>query len=313
MKRWIPILGGLLLAQLVLALVLNLSGDDYSAFEPEERLLAFDPAVVDRLVLADADASLTLSEQDGAWRLPEAGGFPADTGSVERLLERLAALEKGWPVATSGSAARRFEVADDSFQRKIALYAGEQSLGELYLGSSPGFRKVHARPADEQRVFSVELNTWEVSPRTDDWIDKGILALDASELTRVQMPGFTLQRGGDAWTLEGLGEGESLKQEAVDSLLRQLAGLRIESLAGTEPQPAEAETQPALEIDVGLQGGETLSYRFFRAEERATFVLERSDQQYLLEIPGYAVEPLLETTRDGLVESPTEPAAAAQS
>ena len=78
MKRWIPILGGLLLAQLVLALVLNLSGDDYSAFEPEERLLAFDPAVVDRLVLADADASLTLSKQGADWQLPDAGDFRAD-------------------------------------------------------------------------------------------------------------------------------------------------------------------------------------------------------------------------------------------
>ncbi len=313
MKRWIPILSGLLLAQLVLALGLSLYGDDYSAFEPQETLLAFDPTAVDRLVLADDEASLTLSKQGTDWKLPEAGGFPADAGSVERLLERLAALEKGWPVAISGSAARRFEVADDSFQRKIALYAGDRPLGELYLGSSPGFRKVHARPGDEERVFAVALNNWEVSPRTDDWIDKGILALDAAELIRVRMPGFTLQRDGDAWALEDLSEGENLNREAVDRLVRQIAGLRIESLAGTEPGADQAESQPVLEIEVGLRDGETLRYRFSRAEEGAPFVLKRSDQEHFVELPGYAVEPLLETKRDGLVEKPSEPASEAQS
>jgi hypothetical protein len=312
MKPWIPFLGGLLLAQLVLALGLNLSGDDYSAFEPKEPLLAFDPAAVDRLVLADADASLTLSKQGADWELPDAGGFPADAAGVRRLIERLAALEKGWPVATSSSAARRFEVADDSYQRKLALYSGDQPMGQLYVGTSPGFRKVHARPGDEERVFSVELNTWELSPRTDDWIDKGILALDAADLTRVRMPGFTLQRDGDAWRLEDSSEGESPNPEAVERLLRQIAGLRIDSLAGTGPEPDQAESQPLLEMEVRLRNGETLSYRFSRAEEEeGPFVLKRSDQAYLVELPGYAVEPLLETTRDGLVESQQEPAPAA--
>jgi hypothetical protein len=313
MKRWIPILGGLLLAQLVLALGLNLSGDDYSAFEPEDSLLAFDPAAVDRLVLADADASLTLSKQGADWELPDAGGFPADAAGVRRLIDRLAALEKGWPVATSGSAARRFEVADDSYQRKIALYAGDQPLGQLYVGTSPGFRKVHVRPGDDERVFSVALNTWELSPRTDDWIDKDLLALNVGDLTWVRMPGFILQRDGDVWRLEDSSEGESLAPEAVDRLLRQIAGLRIDALAGTEPEPDQAESQPVLEIEVGLQNGETLSYRFSRAEEGAPFVLKRSDQEYFLQLPGYAVDPLLETTRDGLLESSEKPTPAAGS
>jgi hypothetical protein len=84
-------------------------------------------------------------------------------------------------------------------------------------------------------------------------------------------------------------------------------------LAGSEPELDKAESQPALEIEVGLKGGETLSYRFFRAEDGARFVLERSDQEHSVELAGYAVEPLLETSRDGLLESPTEPAAPAQS
>ena len=46
MQRWIPILSGLLVLQLVLALVLNLAGEEYGAFQADEKLLAFDKQLV---------------------------------------------------------------------------------------------------------------------------------------------------------------------------------------------------------------------------------------------------------------------------
>ncbi len=41
MKKWITVLGGLLVFQLILVAVAHWSGGDYGAFRAEEKLLAF--------------------------------------------------------------------------------------------------------------------------------------------------------------------------------------------------------------------------------------------------------------------------------
>ncbi|RLA22027.1 MAG: hypothetical protein DRQ63_13185, partial [Gammaproteobacteria bacterium] len=62
MKKWILILSGLLSAQLVLAVVLNLTGEDYGAFQAEERLLSFNSQAVDGLRIAAGNDSLVLKQ-----------------------------------------------------------------------------------------------------------------------------------------------------------------------------------------------------------------------------------------------------------
>lgn len=297
MNKWISLLGGLLLAQLVLALGLNLSGDDYGAFEPQEKLLVFDPAKVDRLLLSDGENKVTLAKTNGEWQLPDQGGFPADSASAGRLVERLAKLEKGWPMATSSGALDRFKVAGDRFERKIALYAGTELQGELYVGSSPGFRKVHVRPANEDRVFAANFSTWEASSKADDWIDKDLLELDSAELTGVRMADINLTRNGDQWNLEGLTEDETLDRKAVTALLQKISGLRIQSLAEADASP---ET-PVLELRVERKDGQSLDYRFFKGEGEDDYQLRRSDLSQRLTLAAYAVKPLLETKRSSLI------------
>ena len=107
MKKWITILSTLLVLQIVLAVGLHMGREDYGAFDPEEKLLSFEAGAVDGIQIdGEGDQRLVLEKQDGLWRLSELSGFPANQGSVERLVERLAGLDKGWPVATTGGAAK---------------------------------------------------------------------------------------------------------------------------------------------------------------------------------------------------------------
>ena len=119
MKRWIFILSGVLAAQLVLAAVLNLTGEEYGAFQAEEKLLSFKKQAVGGLRIEDGTDSVVLNKQEGRWLLSERGDFPASQRDVERLLDKLAALEKGWPVAKTRGAARRFRVDKDQFAHSL--------------------------------------------------------------------------------------------------------------------------------------------------------------------------------------------------
>lgn len=303
MKRWIPILSGLLGAQVVLALAVNLTGEDYGAYQATEKLLAFDKESVDGLRIEDAENSVVLKSRNGKWLLPEREDFPVSGGDVERLLNKLSSLEKGWPVATTSGAARRFKVSEEEFERKLTLLSKNETLAELYVGTSPGFRKVHVRPGDKDAVFGVGFNAWEANAEADDWIDKEILRLDESEIAAVEMPGFVLRREEGTLKVQGLTEEEQTNEEEARAFVGKLAGLRIQSLLGTEAKPEYRQDDPELELKIKREGGDVLAYRFSKPEEGAHYVLKRSDLEHYFKVPEFTVDPIKETARTKLVRT----------
>lgn len=305
MKKWFFILGGLLAAQLVLAVVLNLTGEDYGTLQVEEKLLSFNEQAVDGLRIEDGTDSVVLKKQDGRWLLPEIGNFPASQAKVQRLLNKLTALQRGWPVAQTRSAARRFTVDEEQFERKLVLFADDDAQATLYIGSSPGIRKAYVRPGDSAEIFAVEFNTWEANATHDDWIDNDILTLDESGVAQLEMPGIIMQRQDGRLQVMNLEENEQTNVEASSALLGKLAALRVQSLLGTEAEPEYGQDQPVLEISMTRDDGEILGYRFSKLADSAYYVLKRSDLDYYFRIADYLVDPVRETTREDLVQDGT--------
>lgn len=292
----------MLTMQLGFAMLLDMTGKTYGAFEPKEKLLAFDPTAVDGLRIESDKASVVLSKQDGKWSLPESDNFPADQSAVKRLLEKLAALQKGWPVATTTSAARHFKVADGEFERKLTLLSDDKAKAILYVGTSPGFRKVNVRPEGGDAVYAVTFNTWEVNAKPDDWIDKEILKLDETTVKKVEMPGIVLQREGDALELSGLEDKQATNQKEAKDLVDKLTGLRIESLLGSEAKPEYQQDEPSLEIKLTRDNGDELTYRFSKPEVGNYYVLKRSDLSPYFKVAEFEVSPIKDEVREKLVQ-----------
>jgi hypothetical protein len=302
MKQWISILSGLLVAQLVLAVAVKVSDQDYGAFEAKEKLVAFAEQKVDRLLIEDGKTGVTLKSSAGRWVLPDEGDFPAAQKRVDELLDKLAGLEKGWPVATTSSASRRFKVAEDEYERKLTLFSGDEVVARLFIGTSPGFRKVHLRPDGEEAVFVAEFNTWEVDAQADGWVDKDLLKLDEADLEQIVIAGkLTLQNRQGELQLVGMKEKESTNVEEARKLVSKLSELRIQSLKAEEESAAYQQKDPDLEIEVTLKDGKQLSYRFFIIEDKSLYILKRSDMDRYFEVASYLVDPLKEVSREKLV------------
>jgi hypothetical protein len=302
MKKWISILAGLLVAQLVLAVAVNLNEQDYGAFEANEKLLAFEKQKIDRLLIEDGKASVTLKRSADRWVLPDEGDYPVAQNSVDTLLDKLAGLEKGWPVATTSSASRRFKVAEDEYERRLTLYAGDDVVARLFIGTSPGFRKVHLRPDDEEAVFAAEFNEWEMDAQADGWIDKDLLKLDEAQLEQVEIAGkLTLKNQQGDLQLTGLQAQESTNVDEVRALVNKLTGLRIQSLKDEEESVKYKQQDPDLDIVVTLKDGMQLSYRFYKADDNTHYTLKRSDKNRYFEVASYSVDPLNEVSREKLV------------
>ena len=144
----------------------------------------------------------------------------------QAMLETLPALARGWPVARTSGALQRFEVADDKFQRRLEYYSAGEAAGTIFLGTSPGFRKVHTRPGDADAVYAVDFNTFDAPVGETDWLDKTLLQLtDVTAITGVDYE-IRLEEG--QW--QAAGE-QAPEQSQVDALVNGLSGLRVTGAA----------------------------------------------------------------------------------
>lgn len=310
-QRSIIILGGVLVAQLLLALFLNLGGPEFGAAAASGTLLSFDRQAVDRLrIQSTGKEPLLLEKRDGRWQLPALGGFPVAQSRLDDLLGRLANLQRRLPVATREEAAKRFKVSPEAYERKLELLAGERVLATLWLGDAAGARRAYARHDGDTPIYEVALATHELGARADDWADPDYLHLKQEDLTQVELPGgLRLEAREGSWQLTGLKEGESADSAQVEALARQLAGLDFLGVLGQEPGKGYGPEVTAQRVSLTLKSGEQRHYDFWKPENQLDYVLKPSAKPYYFRISAAAARELLGVTRDKLVKVPASAAA----
>ena len=308
MRRSIILLALLLAVQLGLALALGLHGQSLEAFKGATPLLEVKAAAIDHLVLDGADgAKLTLEKKDGHWNLPNDFGAPASQQKIDDLLDRLNKITRPWPVGTGKDLEQRFKVADDKYERRLQFLQGDKMVATLLLGSSPGFRKVHARLGGEETVYDIPLSTYEISLKSQDWVDQQMLQLDTKEIEHLKLPDCSLALVTGKLTVEGLAADEQTAEAGVKKLLDTLGGLRI-----LEPVavPADLPQPPALQLSLWLKNGSQRDYSIYAAKDgKVSDLLQVSGYNYLFKVGPQLRKELSGITRAQLVEA--KPAAAA--
>jgi hypothetical protein len=302
MNRWSIYLGICLAVQVALAVGANLARTDYSAFKPMETLLSFDAKMVDAILIEqNGEQQVTLKKEEGRWRVSQINNFQADQDKVKDFLGKLSELKKGWPVATT-TAAKRFKVAEDDYERKITLSKDGKNIDTLFIGTSPSFRKIHARQKDEKSVYAVHFSSYEASTKPEDWIDTGILKHPASGISRAEFPDFTLSRQDGKLTVEGIdGDAEEAVAEEADRLLRKIADLRIRTILGTEAKPEYNQDSPVFRYTLVLSSGDPEEYVYSKPKEADGYVLKTSHRKEYFKVDNWVVDGIKEIGRSKLV------------
>lgn len=243
------------------------------------------PYLVDELRFADSpDSEVKLRKQGDRWLLPQLGDLPADAEKIGLVLQELRKKDPGWVVAQTRAARQRFQVADYHFRRKITLLAQGQEISTVYLGTSPGFRKVHARNDKQNEIYSVGLNLFDIPVQRDGWLDRSLLQVRAP--LRIIADGYSLNRDSGRWQL---GSGASPDERELQALLSALRGLQVEGVAPAEIRE-EVEAQEAeLILQVEGLGGSTTFSLYQRGEEH---LISSSEFPYLFRLSKYSFEQL---------------------
>lgn len=318
------ILGIILAVQVVLALLYLLSGSRLQSHSGITRLLEMDPGQVNRVVIEDSEGSVAeLQQKDEKWVTSE--DFPINQDRIQNLLQDVSELEHGLAVATTPSAAKRFKVADDEFERHVRLLNGDKVLGEFYLGSGAGARKNHIRLAGDASIYVAGLASYAVPGDIGDWQDKEQLQIERDEVFAIRLDGITITRNpgaeesaesGDtgaaavappAWTTDALGEDETLNVESLEEHLENLVNLRYDmAFKGSLDESTETPAVPVREITIS-HGDQQRTYQFYPAREGSGYILNVSDKEELFKISEYNGNRIIENLNAGALIRKPEP------
>ena len=311
MRTKLLLLSLLLLLQVALAFALGVNRSSLQAFNAQLPLLKMKQTTPDRLVFeGSAKQQLVLQKQTGDWNLPDHFGARADQAKIDQLLQSLIGLKRPWPVAESADAASRFKVAADDFERRLTFLQGDKQLDRLLLGTSPGFRKVHARVAGETTIYDIPFSTYQVSLKPEDWVDKTLLQLQPEQISAIDLADCKLVKQAGRLEVADLGAGEQTDAKQVAELLDKLAHLTILDVSAKSEQLSDEPA--ALSFTLHLSDGSQRSYRFISTAEGADQQLLVTDQPTLFKVSSGLQGELAAYTRKMLVQPrPAETTAAA--
>ena len=283
-------------------------------------LLRFNPGSINEILVEDAAGhSLSVKKVQQQWVLPGQGDFPADSSRIQTLLERLAAMQRGWPEASTTEAAVRFRVAAGQFEHRLTLRQDGTDQSKVYFGTSPGLRKLYLRVDGDREILAMALTPQDLDSQPDNWIDTKVLHVDPAKIKRLVLPAVTLVKQDNGLQPEGLGEQEEVVKEQRDSLVKTAAGLTVRGLLGQERKPAYGLDKPILRYSIELEDGTNLEYVVDREAEpqektpagaaaqpeEAMTILQASGQPQLLQVEGWQIDALLKASRASLLRTKT--------
>ncbi|MFK7830081.1 MAG: DUF4340 domain-containing protein [Congregibacter sp.] len=248
---------------------------------------------------SNAASRVQLSRDGDLWRL--SSGLPADPTKVDVLLNALLERDAGYAIATSDSAAQRFRVAGEAYERRLVLRTATAEH-TAYLGSSPAFRKVHARRDGDNAIFVLELNSYDAPVAEDSWLDRSLLAQSNPSTISLYGTEFLLERG--AWRRE---DGKALDAQAMESLVQALSAVQVTgSVAASDADVAAADE--ALRITVG-NGDAKTRFTVLNNSKSERYYLRRNDFTQTFATSSYDAERLIEATTflmadDGETDAP---------
>jgi hypothetical protein len=262
------LVGALVLVTVVWLVASLFSGSSGSIAASGEAARFFDALgaeSVEAVTIARRGGTLSLERADRGWTV---NGFPADSGSVGRLLEALGDAEIGDLVATNPQNHARMGVSSDS-AATLTLRVGDSTRAILVGGSGPRYGTAYARFPDRDPVYLIDgdLRT-HVVRSLDEWRNRTMVAIDTALVARVEIEmdgdSYVLARADSAWVHP---DGSAVPRTVIDGVLSELARLVAsgfvaegDSIAGLEPaSTTRAHTEAGellAEVTIGSGSGD---------------------------------------------------------
>jgi hypothetical protein len=295
----------------------------FEGFEPEKVTkikIAGDLGV--NLDKKEPQKTVLLDKQGTSWGLADADHYPADQSKVDTFLKNVQKLMARGAVVCKKSYFPKLEVADDKYQRLVTLTQDGKEIG-FYIGSSPSFKHVHLRKLGSEDVVLVDgLSVWDVGAGATDWVDRNYLKIPENDVWAITLENkngaIRMEKAPDGtWAATGLGPNEKLKKSSVDDVVRKVSSIALEEAHGKAEKPEYGLDAPLVKIQL-VTGSSTIAGQppkstdikaikiGKKAADQNRYFVKASSSEYVVEAPGWSVEPLLTKTTKDLLDEPAK-------
>ena len=303
MSRPIKLLLLLLVLQAGLVAWVNLRGGDSGAYDADTPLLALEAGSMDTVTIEQqGEAPLRMTRKDGGWVLSEKGGFPVLPAKFEKFTDKLLNVKRSWPVGKTLVAARQFKVTPDHFERRVRFLRGTDVLGDVFLGSSPGFRKVHARLEGDKHTYAVDFNAFDAPVDAGQWYDTEILKTGREDIVRIDLGAYALKADGDIFQVDGLRDDEQTDAEGVRKLVERVSEVGFKDVLFEDGKTLFDAGKRVLEYTIEMKEGPPVIHTVVAPEEGDDYILKSSAHPHYFRVVGNRFDELRDTSRVQLVK-----------
>ena len=317
--RNLALLGGLLLAQVVLALVLLVprGGAD---FAPERLIPAMQDVGVAELLIEDmaGERIRLVHAGEEEWNLPEAEGYPALEILADQLVEDMVELDNARPATETEASHDRLRVGDDNFERRVTATLEDGAEVVLFVGTSPLPRATHVRVDGQENVYiSDDLRHREVATEVTRWVDTVYYSVNQSKVRKFTLTNdngvFVFERDeNDEWQMPGLEEGEVFNPNNLISLVTTVSTISLTNPLGNTEKPEYGFLAPQATVNLEVENDEETNPVTILigadSETSNRVVIKTSESPWYVEANRFTVDRLIERTRDEFLvqEEPEE-------
>lgn len=312
MEKIIKILSGVLVLQIVLVAFFGFRGDELASFKPNEKLLNLSIGGINKILVQKDGGKdgLTLVKEGAEWRIAELENFPAKLSDVESVIKKLAELKKSWAVGNSDIAARQLKTHEKSYERKVSVFEGDKS-SVIYIGSTPSFKKVHARVDGDSNTYSVDFSIYDFKYTNNDWLDKNFYAVGKEKVKRFSVNDVALKLDNSdpknikyVFDAADLPAGQNLNQAKVTEYLGKLGTLAIKEVVTGDEKAKVADKKSVLEVKIDRTDNTQVIYGFYEGKDANDILLKSSSQPYVVRVDKAVFEAFKKMTKEELFKAP---------
>lgn len=297
MNPLIRILSGLLVIQVLIILGINFINFKGTG-SPNDPLISIKTDQINQLKIDKLnEKKLVLIKKEGAWKIQDYFDFPVSEQKLNQFLLKLSSLKKTLVVAKTKETAKRFKVTESNYEIKITI--GDQIL---LMGASPGYQKVYTRLSKQPEIYAVKFGAYEANTDPKEWIDKTLFHVNPSDVTRIELPTFTLERQGDFFVLKGLKEHEEMIEAKVKRLVSKLTSMSFQEILGDKNKAIYRQKSPLFSYTLILSSGQSIQYAFSKPRKADYAVLKVSSRKEYVKLQSYSIDSLMKTTKQNFIQ-----------
>lgn len=315
----------LLIVQVVLIMGMRLSSEPTMTYETVTVLPGLDPDKVTKVEIwgppksgdGPDQNSVVLAKTNGSWGVANADAFPVDATKVKEKLNELKALTSRTKVLESATYHEKLEVSADKFQRKVTVHADGKPT-TVYFGTNASFKNTHVRVDGSDAVYLVnDFATSDLGDRAWHWVDREYVKFGAEQVWAVDITNgkgqMKLEKNPVDNMWAALGMTEELDKTTIDDLVRKASSINLDAPVGKTAKPEHGFDAPSATISL-VTGTSTIAGTpppttntvtikvGKKLEKQNQYFVKSSTSEYVVRVPGWAIDPLVNKTKADLIK-----------